>query len=504
MRSNLLSLQSTGRLLDRTQTRLSTGKKVNTAIDNPVSYFAAQSLTSRASVIDSLKDAMGQAVSTINAADKGITALTSMIEQAKGIAQSAQSADNAQNTVTLDLNTVVAGNTLGLGDSGLTLTATASAATSVQFNVGSSDTETAANVAAAINAYTYAGTASYSASSDGDKIIITKYTRSTGRETNMATGDVTGSATLITGATVTTASESELESLITQYDTLRSQLTELAEDSGYKGKNLLSATSALRSMTVKFEGTTLTVQGFNATAAGLGITSASGTGSAATTTTGTVSTVLTGLIGGSISRSGETGVFINGDSLDSATGADMNANPQNYRMVDSATGGTGGMATGNIGPRDIYFYAAGPYLVAMQTISGSFNTGDAVTVQYCASGFDQTTGAPNAMSAPAPATSGGWLDPAAIETALNELDSALITLRKESSRMSANLGIITTRQDFSTDMMNTLTEGADKLTLADTNEEGANMLMLQTRQSLGITALSMSAQASQAVLQLFG
>ena len=110
MRSNLLSLQNTVELLDRTQTRLSTGKKVNTAIDNPVSYFASKSLTSRASVIDSLKDAMGQAVSTINAADKGITAISSMIEQAKGIAQSALSAEagttpadfdgNATNTVT--------------------------------------------------------------------------------------------------------------------------------------------------------------------------------------------------------------------------------------------------------------------------------------------------------------------------------------------------------------------------------------------------------------------
>lgn len=80
MRSNLLSLQSTVNLLDRTQTRLSTGKKVNTAIDNPTSFFAAQSLNSRASTIDSLKDAMGQAVQTIAAADKGIKAIASLIE----------------------------------------------------------------------------------------------------------------------------------------------------------------------------------------------------------------------------------------------------------------------------------------------------------------------------------------------------------------------------------------------------------------------------------------
>jgi len=506
MRSNLLSLQSTGRLLDRTQTRLSTGKKVNTAIDNPVSFFAAQSLSSRASVIDSLKDAMGQAVSTINAADKGITALTSMIEQAKGIAQSAQSADNAQNTVTLDLNTVVAGNTLGLGDSGLTLTATASAATSVQFNVGASDTETAANIAAAINAYTYAGTASYSASSDGDKIIITKYTRSTARENDMVTGDATGSATLITGATVTTASESELESLITQYDTLRSQLTELAEDSGYKGKNLLSATSALRSMTVKFEGTTLTVQGFNATAAGLGISSASGTaGAKITEIAGTVTTLFSDNVteayadlGGN--PEGSAGICIIYD-VDDITASGLTNSPQNYRMVNAATGG---IATGKYSTNAIYEDRPPEYII-MKTVSGWFPPGSLVDMQYCSEGFNQTTGAPNPASyITTPTTIGGWYDPAVIETSLNELDSALITLRKESSKMSANLGIITTRQDFSTDMMNTLTEGADKLTLADTNEEGANMLMLQTRQSLGTTALSMSAQASQAVLQLFG
>ena len=95
-------------------------------------------------------------------------------------------------------------------------------------------------------------------------------------------------------------------------------------------------------------------------------------------------------------------------------------------------------------------------------------------------------------------------DPAAaIDADVVLLDNALVTLRQESSKMSGNLSIITVRQEFSTNMINTLTEGADKLTLADTNEEGANMLMLQTRQSLSTTALSLSAQAAQSVLRLF-
>jgi len=263
MRSNLLSLQDTVNLLNRTQNRLSTGKKVNSAIDNPVSFFAAQALTSRAGVIDSLKDAMGQAVQTIQAADKGIKAITAMIEQAKGIAQSAQSA---------------------------------------------------------------------------------------------------------------TAGSTEMTSLKNQYNTLLTQLTELAEDSGYRGKNLLNSDV----MTVAFEGASLAVTGFAATAGGLNVTAADW----------------------------------------------------------SST------------------YAA--------TVS------------------------------------------AQITADIGLLDTALNTLRSESSKMSGNLSIITVRQDFSSNMINVLTEGSDKLTLADTNEEGANMLMLQTRQSLSTTALSLSAQAAQSVLRLFG
>jgi flagellin len=124
MRSNLLSLQSTVNLLDRTQTRLSTGKKVNTAIDNPTSFFAAQSLNSRASTIDSLKDAMGQAVQTIAAADKGIKAIASLIEQAKGIAQSALSAADGGATATgvVSLSAISATGGVGFTTGTITLT----------------------------------------------------------------------------------------------------------------------------------------------------------------------------------------------------------------------------------------------------------------------------------------------------------------------------------------------------------------------------------------------
>src|SRR5574344_2273149 len=95
MRSNLLSLQNTQSLMDMTQERLSTGNKVNSAIDNPSSYYTAQSLNNRASDLSNLLDSMGQAISTIKAADEGIKAITTFVEQAKAVASSALDTSDA-------------------------------------------------------------------------------------------------------------------------------------------------------------------------------------------------------------------------------------------------------------------------------------------------------------------------------------------------------------------------------------------------------------------------
>ena len=96
MRSNLLSLQNTQDLMDMTQERLSTGKKVNSAIDNPSSYYTAQSLTNRASDLSSLLDSMGQAIQTIQAADEGIEAITDFADQAKAVANSARDSSETE------------------------------------------------------------------------------------------------------------------------------------------------------------------------------------------------------------------------------------------------------------------------------------------------------------------------------------------------------------------------------------------------------------------------
>jgi flagellin len=100
-------------------------------------------------------------------------------------------------------------------------------------------------------------------------------------------------------------------------------------------------------------------------------------------------------------------------------------------------------------------------------------------------------------------SSGGVADLTQINSAISALDTATTSLRSEAQKLSTNLSTITIRQDFTANMINTLQDGAANLTNADMNEEGANMLMLQTRQQLGTTSLSLASQAAQSVLRLF-
>ena len=86
VRQNLLSLQSTADLLATTQNRLSTGKKVNTALDNPTNFFTAQGLDNRANDISNLLDGIGNGVQVLQAANTGITSLQKLVDTAKSIA----------------------------------------------------------------------------------------------------------------------------------------------------------------------------------------------------------------------------------------------------------------------------------------------------------------------------------------------------------------------------------------------------------------------------------
>jgi flagellin-like hook-associated protein FlgL len=268
MRQNLVSLQKTNSLMEITQTRLASGKKVNTALDDPVKYFAALGHTNRAGDLAARKSEMGEGIQTIKAANNGIEAIVSLIDSAKSTAQSAAAIDVC--------------------------------------------------------------------------------------------------------ATPASQNATDRSALADQFDELLNQIDTLAADSGYKGINLLASGE----LTVEYDE--------------------------------------------------------RGDSFSTITGFD-------------------GSASG-------------------QSIDVSTNS---------------------------------WVAATDVTDAIDDLDTAKATLRSESQTLSSSLSTITTRQDFTKNMINTLEDGAANLVNADMNEEGANMLMLQTRQALGTTSLSLASQAAQSVLRLF-
>jgi len=291
MRNNLLSLQQTDKLITRTQDRLSSGKKVNSALDNPTNFFAAQAHMSRSNDLATRKDGMSEAVQMVKAADAGIKAITSLIESAKGVASAA----------------------------------------------------------------------------------------------------------------LATSSLTERANYATTYNELMGQITKLASDSGYRGTNFLNNDSLTVEFAPRTGDATLNIQGFKSTAVGLSL----------------------------------------------------------QTVEISGTYGTDSAA----------------------------NNAAEVLGAYSASiAWDHSTVSQGSNT---------------IKSSSRQLEEALSTLRTESSKLSANLSVVTTRQAFTDTMISTLSTGADNLTLADMNEEGANMLMLQTRQNLGITSLSMASQAAQSVLRLF-
>src|ERR1700712_5902339 len=92
VRSNLLQLQRTAELITNTQTKLATGKRVNSALDNPNNYFTAQGLSNRASDLGNLLDSMSSGISTIQAANNGITSITGLVQSAQALVTQAQQA----------------------------------------------------------------------------------------------------------------------------------------------------------------------------------------------------------------------------------------------------------------------------------------------------------------------------------------------------------------------------------------------------------------------------
>jgi flagellin-like hook-associated protein FlgL len=118
-------------------------------------------------------------------------------------------------------------------------------------------------------------------------------------------------------------------------------------------------------------------------------------------------------------------------------------------------------------------------------------------------GYAPTSGQVITASVYHPATRGSWQTESGLDLATDQLATAINTLRNHSAALASNMSTVTVREDFTNSMIQTLLKGADNLTLADMNEEGANMLMLKARQQLGTTSLQMASKAAQGVQRLF-
>ena len=284
IRQNLLSLQGTAANLTTTQEHLATGKKVNTAFDNPTSYFTSQSLTNRANDLSALLDQIGQAQQTLDAANNGLTGLTSLLEQALSTAQQAQQASNdtagsTTGTVNLTGNTLAAANLIiATGGSTFTVAVGASA--------------TVANIEADINGTSGLGSSgAVTATDDGSGHLIlsgnSPNTTFTVSGAEQAAFGLSGSAVSGTSSTRTT--------LQGNYNSLLTQIDQLAGDASYNGVNLLNGNN----LTVNFNenGTSsLTITGVTFDHAGLGLSAiAAGGFQSNTTITGAETSINTAI-----------------------------------------------------------------------------------------------------------------------------------------------------------------------------------------------------------------
>jgi len=182
VRQNLLSLQSTADLLSTTQTRLATGKKVNSALDNPTNFFTAAGLDARASDINNLLDGIGNGVQVLQAANTGITSLQKLVDTAKSIANQALQTtvgySSKSSVTTTAITGATADNLLGTGTPAVGATAgvlTAGAFTTLDVSgAGSSATAATTFTGTGFSALDVSsGSVSFTLNRDGTSQAIT-------------------------------------------------------------------------------------------------------------------------------------------------------------------------------------------------------------------------------------------------------------------------------------------------------------------------------------------
>ncbi|MEH2544396.1 flagellin [Bradyrhizobium sp. AZCC 2262] len=273
VRQNLLSLQDTASLLSTTQTRLATGKKVNSALDNPTNFFTASGLDARASDIGNLLDSIGNGVQVLQAANTGITSLSKLVDTAKSIANQALQQPSGYSTkasleftgAATGFTTTASATNLNQGAlTGSVFTFTNSAGTAATITVGATavaynataKTATVKSLDDLNQALSLAGVNLTASISGTDKLTFTStndgasqiITGTTAAATGVAANTINISANAAgggAGGTVVAAiadsvSQTARSSLVAQYNQIIQQITTTAQDASFNGVNLLN------------------------------------------------------------------------------------------------------------------------------------------------------------------------------------------------------------------------------------------------------------------------
>jgi flagellin len=486
VRDNLLALQQISRQESTTQERLATGKKVNTALDNPTEYFTASALSATAGELTNLLDSMSNAVNTVNAASNGLTSITTTIQSMEATAtQALQDASWQATSYTITSGALTAGATTNIKYIAFSGGAIGTTAVSVALNDQESLTGTTSGfVSGSGNQLGSAGTITIQAAdiNGGSAVSVTLNSTDTALS---AAAEINSAAGGVTIATVNTNNE-----LVLSDPAGGAKLTVTASVTG-----LLSA-------------------------AGLaGATATTSATSTSTATTGDTVDQLVSLINSNTSLAGFVKASDNAGQLQIQN---LSISALTVQGVNVSTGQIdGGTQTSTIGGNTVRGNLVTQFNAFRDQLDktaqdSSFNgvnllNGDVLKVFFNPESTStltiqstDTNGVNSNALGISAATSSEFQNNTELQSRLQTLNTALNTVSSQASNFGANLSIVQNRQDFTNNMINTLTVGANALTAADTNLEGANLLALQTQQQLSITSLSLASQANQAVLRLFG
>ena len=495
VRSNLTAMQSTVELMNQVQNRLATGKKVNSALDNPNSFFTADGLQSRAGDLNGLLDDMGQSVQTLRAADQGLKGITKLVESAKAKANQALQSQSQyeRQKFSKEYNDLLGqiedlakdssykGKNL-LGGTGNDLT--------VIFNEDNTSKLTVSAV-------------DYTDSTDSDGLNLSDLAEGASNVTSIQLEGGTDNIVLTDGTGNLNSS-----SLLTDSDVIADGDTLTIEDTAAAAGTtvdtlVVGATTTVQDLVDFIDGTAGVEASFDDSDGTLTIVSNDDTflytddlgqeiGGASASPTDLISSSSSNfaaatdtLVSSASYTSGDTLTFTDGNGYEvGSLEVDDTTTVQN--LVDALDDGQGISAS-------------------FSTTTGKITVDSEVDLaivsdnsDFNASAFTADTDGVNIDT-----TDSGFSSDSDINNSLDRLNSALSTLRSQASTFGTNLSVVENRQSFTKAMINTLEEGAGKLTLADPNQEGANLLALQTRQALASTALAISAQADQNVLRLF-